>query len=114
MPFLSLSLSQVRQLMSQLDHNGDGFVSYDEWLALTLDWTAAQRSSSWEEWVQQVRQHTPLQPDIPYQLCTSDMRSIKRACSCGGSPQLALHVLHTAVKLQFFSHVTSRDSANAA
>jgi hypothetical protein len=41
--------------MSQLDHNGDGFVSYDEWLALTLDWTAAQRSSSWEGWVRQVR-----------------------------------------------------------
>lgn len=47
--------AQVRQLMSQLDHNGDGYVSYDEWLALTLDWTAAQRSSNWETWVRQVR-----------------------------------------------------------
>ncbi|KAF6254624.1 kinase-like domain-containing protein [Scenedesmus sp. NREL 46B-D3] len=27
---------------------------FDEWLALTLDWTAAQRSSSWEDWVRQV------------------------------------------------------------
>ncbi|WIA19516.1 hypothetical protein OEZ85_004126 [Tetradesmus obliquus] len=49
-----LSEVEVRQLMSQLDHNGDGYVSYDEWLALTLDWTAAQRSSNWETWVRQV------------------------------------------------------------
>eukprot|EP00882_Tetradesmus_deserticola_P033057 GHRQ01037728.1.p2 GENE.GHRQ01037728.1~~GHRQ01037728.1.p2 ORF type:complete len:135 (+),score=74.96 GHRQ01037728.1:127-531(+) len=40
--------------MCQLDHNGDGCVSADEWLALTLDWAAAQTSSSWEGWVRQV------------------------------------------------------------
>lgn len=41
--------------MSQLDHNGDGRVSYDEWLAATLDWSQSQNSQLWGSWVRQVR-----------------------------------------------------------
>jgi hypothetical protein len=41
-------------LMCQFDLNADGTVDYFEWAAALLDWSRAERSNRWLDWLKQV------------------------------------------------------------
>eukprot|EP00878_Enallax_costatus_P017437 GHUV01018315.1.p1 GENE.GHUV01018315.1~~GHUV01018315.1.p1 ORF type:complete len:541 (+),score=186.60 GHUV01018315.1:610-2232(+) len=49
-----LSEVEVRMLMSQFDLDHNGSVDCCEWLAALMDWTQAQGSSKWRDWIKQV------------------------------------------------------------